>query len=49
LMANKDHIYASSIKTKLQGELGRFMPDSMKAEQHRKQAEPADEKEKKSA
>ena len=46
MMANKDHIYASSTKTKLQGELGRFMPDSMKADQHRKQAEP---KEKKSA
>ena len=49
LMDNKDHIYASSMKTKMEGELGRFMPDSMKAEMHRKQAEPADEKEKKSA
>ena len=45
LMKNEDHIYASSLKTKIQGELGRFVPDSMKAEQHRKQAEPlSDEK-----
>ena len=42
LMDNKDHIYASSMKTKVQGELGRFVPDSVKAEQHRKQAEPKD-------
>jgi uncharacterized protein len=49
LMANKDHIYASSVKTKLQGELGRFVPDSIKAEQHRKMSEPKEEKEKKSA
>jgi uncharacterized protein len=49
LMANKDHIYASSMKTKLQGELGRFVPDSIKAEQHRKMSEPKEEKEKKSA
>jgi short-subunit dehydrogenase len=40
LMDNKDHIYASSMKTKMQGELGRFVPESVKAEQHRKQAEP---------
>jgi uncharacterized protein len=49
MMANKDHIYASSVKTKLQGELGRFVPDSIKAEQHRKMSEPKEEKEKKSA
>lgn len=40
LMNNEDHIYASSMKTKIEGELGRFMPDSVKAEMHRKQAEP---------
>jgi uncharacterized protein len=40
LMNNEDHIYASSMKTKVQGELGRFVPESVKAEQHRKQAEP---------
>jgi uncharacterized protein len=49
LMDNEDHIYASSIKTKVQGELGRFVPDSVKAEQHRKQAEPLNEEEKKRA
>lgn len=40
LMNNEDHIYASSIKTKMEGELGRFVPESVKAEMHRKQAEP---------
>lgn len=44
LMENKDHIYASSMKTKVQGELGRFIPDSVKAEQHRKHAERKEEK-----
>jgi uncharacterized protein len=39
LMAGKDHVYSSSLKTKLQGELGKFMPESVKAEQHRKMAE----------
>lgn len=40
MMAGKDHVFASSMKTKLQGELGRFVPESTKAELHRKQAEP---------
>jgi short-subunit dehydrogenase len=40
LMSGKDHIFASSLKTKLQGELGKFAPESVKAELHRKQAEP---------
>jgi uncharacterized protein len=40
LMDGEDHVYASSMKTKVQGELGKFMPESLKAEQHRKQAEP---------
>jgi uncharacterized protein len=40
LMAGKDHIFASSAKTKLEGELGKFVPESVKAEQHRKMAEP---------
>lgn len=40
LMDNKDHVFASSVKTKVQGEMGRFMPESVKAEMHRKQAEP---------
>ena len=40
LMEGKDHIYASSMQTKVQGELGRFVPESVKAEMHRKEAEP---------
>ena len=39
-MDGKDHIYASSMKTKVQGELGKFMPESVKAKMHEKQAEP---------
>jgi short-subunit dehydrogenase len=44
LMDGKDHIYASSMKTKAQGELGRFIPDSVKAHFHEKQAEPKSRK-----
>lgn len=44
LMDGKDHIYAESMKTKVEGELGRFMPESVKAEMHRKQAEPKSSK-----
>ena len=44
LMAGKDHVYSSSMKTKLQGELGKFVPESIKAEQHRKMAEPKSSK-----
>jgi len=40
LMAGKDHVFSASMKTKLQGELGKFVPESVKAEQHRKMAEP---------
>jgi short-subunit dehydrogenase len=40
LMAGKDHVFSASMKTKLQGELGKFIPESVKAEQHRKMAEP---------
>ena len=40
LMAGKDHVFSASMKTKLQGELGKFVPQSVKAEQHRKMAEP---------
>jgi short-subunit dehydrogenase len=40
LMAGKDRVYgATSVATKLQGMAARFMPESMKAEQHRKMAE----------
>jgi short-subunit dehydrogenase len=41
LMAGKDRVYgATSLGTKLQGMASRFMPESVKAEQHRKLAEP---------
>jgi hypothetical protein len=40
MMAGKDQVYASSLKTKIQGEVAKFAPESLKAEQHRKQAEP---------
>jgi short-subunit dehydrogenase len=40
MMAGKDHVFSSSVKTKLEGELGQFVPESFKAEQHRKMAEP---------
>lgn len=40
LMKGKDHVYASSLKTKIQGELGKLVPESVKAEQHKKMAKP---------
>jgi uncharacterized protein len=40
LMAGEDHVFSSSMKTKVQGELGKFMPESVKAKMHEKQAEP---------
>jgi short-subunit dehydrogenase len=40
LMAGKERVEASSLSTKLQGRASRFLPDSAKAEAHRKMAEP---------
>ncbi len=40
LMEGKDHIYSSSLKTKTQGELGKFIPESVKASMHEKMAKP---------
>jgi uncharacterized protein len=40
LMAGKERVVSASLKTKAQGRAGRFMPDSAKAEMHRKMAEP---------
>ena len=40
LMEGKDHVYASSLKTKLQGEIGKLVPKSIKAEQHKKMSKP---------
>jgi short-subunit dehydrogenase len=40
LMAGEERVVSASMKTKAQGRAGRFMPDSAKAEMHRKMAEP---------
>jgi short-subunit dehydrogenase len=40
LMAGDERVVSASMKTKAQGRAGRFMPDSAKAEMHRKMAEP---------
>jgi short-subunit dehydrogenase len=40
LMAGKERVEASSLSTKIQGRTSRFLPDSAKAEMHRKMAEP---------
>jgi uncharacterized protein len=40
LMAGKDHVIAASLKTKLEGTLNKILPETTKAEQHRKRAEP---------
>jgi short-subunit dehydrogenase len=44
LMAGKERVVSASLKTKLQGRGSRFMPDSAKAEMHRKMAEPGSAK-----
>lgn len=41
LMKGEDHVFAASLKTKVEGEVAKFVPSSMTAEMHRKQAEPA--------
>src|SRR3954447_19895018 len=40
LMAGKERVVSASMSTKLQGRGSRFLPDSAKAEMHRKMAEP---------
>jgi short-subunit dehydrogenase len=40
LMKGEDHVFAASLKTKVEGEVAKFVPSSMTAEMHRKQAEP---------
>lgn len=40
LMDGKDHVVAHSVKTKMQGMMADIMPETAKAEMHRKQAEP---------
>jgi uncharacterized protein len=44
LMAGKERVVSHSLSTKLQGVGSRLMPDSMKAEMHRKMAEPGSAK-----
>lgn len=44
LMAGKERVESASLSTKLQGRGSRFIPDSVKAELHRKQAEPGSAK-----
>jgi len=40
LMSGKDHVVAGSFKNKVQVVAGKVMPDTAKAEMHRKMAEP---------
>jgi short-subunit dehydrogenase len=40
LMDEKDHVVAASTNVKLQGVLAKFLPETVKAERHRKMSEP---------
>jgi uncharacterized protein len=40
MMAGKERVVASSPSTKAQGRFSRLMPDSVKAEMHRRMAKP---------
>src|SRR6195952_13283 len=44
LMAGKDHVYAASFKTKLEGTLANVTPGSVKGAMHEKMAKPISEK-----
>jgi uncharacterized protein len=44
LMAGKERVVSASMSTKLQGRGSRFLPDSAKAELHRRMAEPGSAK-----
>jgi hypothetical protein len=44
LMAGKDHVYAASLKTKLEGALANVTPGTVKGAMHEKMAKPIDEK-----
>jgi hypothetical protein len=44
LMAGKERVVSASTSTKLQGRGSRFLPDSAKAEMHRRMAEPGSAK-----
>jgi NAD(P)-dependent dehydrogenase (short-subunit alcohol dehydrogenase family) len=40
MMAGNERVVSASLSTKVMGRAGRFVPDSVKVEQHRKMAEP---------
>jgi len=44
LLAGKDHVYAASFKTKLEGALANVVPGNLKAAMHEKMAKPSSEK-----
>jgi short-subunit dehydrogenase len=41
LMSGKDHVYSSSMTTKIQGEMSAMIPESVKANQHFKMSKPS--------
>ncbi len=47
MMAGKDHVVAGSFTNKVQSVMAHVLPEPMKAQQHRKQAEPGSAKKKK--
>jgi short-subunit dehydrogenase len=44
LMADKDHVYAASVKTKVEGMLANVIPGSVKGAMHEKMAKPINQK-----
>jgi predicted acyltransferase len=44
LFAGKDHVYAASAKTKLEGMLSNVVPGAVKAAMHEKMAKPIQDK-----
>ena len=42
LMEGKEHVYAASWKTKLEGAVANITPDAVKAAMHEKMAKPLD-------
>ena len=42
LMKGEQHVYSASAKTKFQGAVADFVPDSVKASMHEKQAKPVE-------
>jgi short-subunit dehydrogenase len=44
LFDGKDHVYAASLKTKIEGKLANAIPGSIKAAMHEKMARPLNEK-----